>query len=73
MEMTMKFMTQHRPRLPVEDYSVPLRNAVSWLGKRYLLAEPVKAHPVDHRPPRYFGERTHQNERLGTEELRLDH
>jgi hypothetical protein len=44
----MKFMTQHSPQLPIEDYSVPLRNAVLWLGKRYLLAEPVKAHPVDH-------------------------
>jgi hypothetical protein len=54
MESIMKLMTQDRPRLPVEDYSVALRNAVSWLGKRYLLAEPVKARPVDQRPPRYF-------------------
>jgi hypothetical protein len=48
----MKLMTQDRPKLPVEDYSAALRNALSWLGNRYLLAEPVKAHPVDRRPAR---------------------
>jgi len=61
----MKLLTQDRPRLPVEDYSVPLRNAVSWLGKRYVLAEPVKARPVDQRPPRYFAERKHWHEHVG--------
>jgi hypothetical protein len=61
----MKLMTQDRPRLPVEDYSNALRNAVSWLGKRYLLAEPVKAHPVDQRATCYFGERRHWHERVG--------
>jgi hypothetical protein len=60
----MKLMTQDRPQLPVEDYSVARRNALSWLGKRYLLAEPVKAHPVDHRPTRYFGERRHWHDRI---------
>jgi hypothetical protein len=37
----MKLTTQETPRLPVEDYSAALRNAVLWLGKRYLLAVPV--------------------------------
>lgn len=27
--------------LPQYDYGLALRNAVSWLGERYLLAEPV--------------------------------
>lgn len=61
----MKLLTQDRPRLPVEDYSDALRNAVSWLGKRYLLAEPVKAHLIAQRPPRYFGEQEHWHERAG--------
>jgi hypothetical protein len=62
----MKLMTQDPPRLPVEDYSVALRNAVSWLGSRYLLAEPVKAHPVDQRLPRYYGaKQSHWHERAG--------
>jgi hypothetical protein len=66
MERTMKLMTQDPPRLPVEDYSVALRNAVSWLGSRYLLAEPVKAHPIDQRPPRYYGgKQSHWHERIG--------
>jgi hypothetical protein len=69
----MKLLTQDRPRLPVEDYSVALRNAVSWLGKRYLLAEPVKAPAVDQRPTRYFGERKYLHEGIGRDGLSLDH
>ena len=69
----MKLMTQDPPRLPVQDYSAALRNAVSWLGKRYLLAEPVKAHPVDQRLPRYFGERKHWREGVGRQGPNLDH
>ena len=38
----MKLMRQEHQRLPVDDYSAALRNAVSWLGERYLLAVPVK-------------------------------
>jgi hypothetical protein len=63
----MKLLTQERSRLPVEDYSVALRNAISWLGSRYLLAVPVKARASNQREPRYFGERPqwykHVNER----------
>jgi len=60
----MKLMTQDRPRLPVEDYSVALRNAVSWLGKRYLLAEPVKAHSIAQKLPIYFAEQEHWHDRV---------
>jgi hypothetical protein len=28
--------------IPLHDYGKALRNAVSWLGDRYLLAEPVR-------------------------------
>jgi hypothetical protein len=34
----MKLLTQEPSRLPVDDYSAALRNAVAWLGERYLLA-----------------------------------
>jgi hypothetical protein len=69
----MKLLMQDRRRLPVDDYSVALRNAVAWLGKRYLLAEPVKARPVDQRPPRYFDERKRWHEGIARDGLRLDH
>ena len=29
------------PSLPLHDYALAVRGAVSWLGDRYLLAEPV--------------------------------
>jgi hypothetical protein len=48
----MKLMTQDPPRLPVDDYSAALRNAVSWLGERYLLAVPVTR--SEQAMPRYF-------------------
>ena len=32
----------HNPALPVHDYRPALECAVSWLGDRYLLAEPVR-------------------------------
>ncbi len=34
--------SNHMPR---HDYGRALRNAVSWLGDRYLLAEPVRRRP----------------------------
>ena len=37
----MKLVTKESSRLPVDDYTTALRNAVSWLGDRYLLAVPV--------------------------------
>jgi hypothetical protein len=60
----MKLMTQERSRLPVEDYSVALRNAIAWLGRRYVLAEPVKARTGENRQPHYFGERPQWHQRL---------
>ena len=34
--------TKESPKpLPQHDYALALRNAVSWLGDRYLLAQPV--------------------------------
>jgi hypothetical protein len=54
-EQTMKLKNQSRPRLPVEDYSHAIRNAVSWLGDRYLLAAPIDSRSIFHLcglPPR---------------------
>jgi hypothetical protein len=48
----MKLITQESPRLPVEDYSGALRNAVSWLGQRHVLAVPVTR--IERATPRYF-------------------
>lgn len=39
-------MKRHKnPALPVHDYRPALQCAVSWLGDRYLLAEPVRRVP----------------------------
>jgi hypothetical protein len=46
----MKLKNQTRPRLPVQDYSHAIRNAVSWLGDRYLLAVPIDGHSINHSP-----------------------
>jgi hypothetical protein len=37
-----------RHSIPLHDYGPALRSAVSWLGDRYLLAEPVERR-ADHR------------------------
>ena len=37
----MKRTKNDRFRLPQYDYGLALQTAVSWLGDRYLLAEPV--------------------------------
>lgn len=37
----MKRPKESRQHLPQHDYALALRNAVSWLGDRYLLAQPV--------------------------------
>ena len=34
--------TAESTTIPVHDYDRALKNAVSWLGDRYLLAEPVR-------------------------------
>jgi hypothetical protein len=61
-EWTMKLMTQEPSRLPVDDYSAALRNAVSWLGERYLLAVPVTR--SEQAGPRYFPQGRGWHERL---------
>jgi hypothetical protein len=58
----MKVMTQEPSRLPVDDYSAALHNAVSWLGKRYLLAVPVTR--SEQATPRYFPRGPGWHERL---------
>ena len=55
----MKRLTDKIPQLqpatlPQHDYQPALRNAVSWLGDRYLLAEPVRRLNDAHKP--YFAE-----------------
>ena len=46
--------------LPKYDYGLALQSAMSWLGDRYLLAEPVTRLPVQQ--PAYFAERPRWNE-----------
>jgi hypothetical protein len=41
-------------RLPQHDYGLALQTAVSWLGERYLLAEPVSRRVEDRKP--FFAE-----------------
>ena len=43
------------PALPVHDYRPALQRAVSWLGDRYLLAEPLRARRREDRTP-FFAE-----------------
>ena len=45
-------MKRPKPSLPVpqHDYGLALQTAVSWLGDRYLLAEPVSRRSVEHKP-----------------------
>jgi hypothetical protein len=43
-------------RVPLHDYGLALQSAVSWLGDRYLLAEPQQRrndiHPIYLREPK---------------------
>lgn len=36
--------------LPQHDYGLALQTAVSWLGDRYLLAEPVSRRSPEYKP-----------------------
>jgi hypothetical protein len=42
------------PLLPIHDYSPALQFAVSWLGQRYVLAEPVQRRRDEPKP--FFAE-----------------
>ena len=37
--------------IPTHDYRPALQGALSWLGKRYLLAEPLNRRSDDKNPP----------------------
>jgi hypothetical protein len=41
METYMKRSRESADRIPQHDYALALQSAVSWMGDRYLLAEPV--------------------------------
>jgi hypothetical protein len=43
------------PTPPVHHYRIALQSALSWLGNRYLLAQPVNRVSAQRRPP-YFAE-----------------
>lgn len=49
----MKTTTLNRV-IPLHDYGPALQNAVSWLGDRYLLADPVPRRNDEPKP--YFNE-----------------
>ena len=54
----MKRTRELKRSIPLHDYSPALQTAVSWLGNRYLLAEPVErraeaARPYYNEPPRW--------------------
>ena len=49
-----KNRVQSAPTIPAHDYSPALQSAVSWLGDRYLLAEPVRRLPEERKT--YFVE-----------------
>jgi hypothetical protein len=46
----MAAMKRPKPSVPRYDYGLALQNAVSWLGERYLLAEPVARRSVEQKP-----------------------
>lgn len=49
-----KILLAQAVALPQHDYKSALKNAVNWLGDRYLLAEPVQRLQEDRKP--YFVE-----------------
>jgi hypothetical protein len=59
METRMKRSKETLTQTPRYDYALALQNAVSWLGDRYLLAEPVAKRKEEPKPyfavpPRWF-------------------
>ena len=50
----MKLNKTLNPALPVHDYRPALQTALSWLGDRYLLAQPVNRVSAQGRP--FFAE-----------------
>jgi hypothetical protein len=52
--------TTQNPTIPLHDYGPAVQNAVSWLGERYLLAEPMQRRNVER--PNYFVEQPRWHE-----------
>jgi hypothetical protein len=50
MEAVMKRPKENPHSLPQHDYGLALQTAVSWLGDRYLLAEPVARRNAEYKP-----------------------
>jgi hypothetical protein len=50
----MKRATKPKPPIPQHDYGPALQSAVSWLGNRYLLADPVPRRSDEPKP--FFNE-----------------
>lgn len=46
----MKINKPQNPALPVHDFRAALQDALSWLGDRYLLAQPVNRVSAQSRP-----------------------
>jgi hypothetical protein len=46
----MKRLKENAQALPPHDYGLALQTAVSWLGDRYLLAEPVARRVQEYKP-----------------------
>jgi hypothetical protein len=49
-ETTVKNTKKLKPTLPTHDYRPALQGALSWLGNRYLLAEPLNRRSDDNKP-----------------------
>lgn len=58
--MFMTSPTTQNPTIPLHDYGPAVQNAVSWLGERYLLAEPVRRKPGE--SPLFFVQRPRWHE-----------
>lgn len=51
------------PAIAPHDYALALQRAVSWLGERHLLAEPVRRRNEERRP--YFNARSSWHPQAG--------
>jgi hypothetical protein len=60
----MKRQKENSPPLPEHDYGRKLQTAVSWLGDRYLLAEPVMRVPEKAKPFFVEPRRWHEGSRF---------
>ena len=50
LEIDMKSPATQTRKIPLHDYGPALQNAVSWLGERYLLADPVPRRNEEPKP-----------------------